>query len=108
MKKEICEGCTLCCKLFLVNLTEKEFYSGVFLTELNGSEQSEDFDIIEKYGLNIVKKNGDGTCIYLKDGKCEIYSARPEVCRDFFCGSEKIEFKVMIENINNTRKERKQ
>ena len=25
----------------------------------------------------------DGTCVYLKDGKCSVYEIRPRVCRDY-------------------------
>ena len=99
MKKEICESCTLCCKLFLVNLSEKEYFSGVFQTEINNTERYENFDEIIEYGMNILKKNDDGTCIYLKDSKCSIYSNRPQVCRDFFCGSDNDNFKEMIKEI---------
>ncbi|MBU4485676.1 MAG: YkgJ family cysteine cluster protein [Candidatus Delongbacteria bacterium] len=99
--KERCISCSLCCKLFLINLNEKELNSGVFQTELSTGEKFDDFEIIEEYGLNIVKKNEDGTCFYIMDKKCSIYNNRPQVCKDFFCGSDKAEFNEMIEEINN-------
>jgi hypothetical protein len=41
-----------------------------------------------KAGDFIVRKNGerrlrnlDGSCVFLKEGKCKIYSVRPEGCR---------------------------
>lgn len=100
MTKISCDSCTLCCKLFLINLNEKEFRSGMFQTELIPDENFDDFETVEEYGLNIVKKNEDGTCIYLKESKCVRYDDRPQVCRDFFCGSDNAEFKGMIEEIN--------
>jgi len=108
MIKTSCESCALCCKLFLINLNEKEFYSGIFQTELITDEHFNDFETIEEYGLNIVKKNEDGTCIYIKDKKCSIYENRPQVCRDFFCGSDKAEFKGMAEEIANFLKNKTQ
>ncbi len=100
MKKAGCESCTLCCKLFLINLNEEEFRSGKYLTEFVTEDIFDDFGTVEEYGLNIVKKNEDGSCFYIKDRRCSIYNDRPQVCRDFFCGSDKAEFREMIADIN--------
>ena len=99
IKKDSCESCAVCCKLFLINLSEKEFYSGMFQTELVTDEHFNDFATIEEYGLNILKKKTDDSCVYLKDCRCSIYNNRPQVCRDFFCGSDKPEFEGMAEEI---------
>lgn len=98
-----CHSCGSCCRLFLINLTEKEFNSGKYLTESDSNDHFEDFSSIEEYGLNILKKNDDESCIYLLDNKCSVYESRPEVCRDFFCGSDRKEFSEMIEEINENR-----
>lgn len=98
-----CHSCGSCCRLFLINLTEKELNSGKFLTESFNHDHFEDFASIEEYGLNILKKNDDESCIYLLDNKCSVYDNRPEVCRDFSCGSDRKEFSEMIEEIKSVR-----
>jgi Fe-S-cluster containining protein len=98
-----CHSCGSCCRLFLINLNEAELNSGKFLTEFEGHGQFDDFASIEEFGLNILKKNEDESCIYLIDNKCSVYDNRPEVCRDFSCGSDRKEFGEMIEEINENR-----
>ncbi|MDD3044123.1 MAG: YkgJ family cysteine cluster protein [Candidatus Delongbacteria bacterium] len=101
-----CRGCAVCCTLFPVPLNSKELYSGKYQTETDAWRDFEDFSEIEEYGLNILKKNPDGSCVYLKELRCTIYENRPQVCRDFFCGSDKPEFEGMADEINNAKKER--
>jgi len=98
-----CRSCGSCCRLFLINLTEKEFNSGAYLTGSDSLDHFDDFASIEEFGLNILKKNEDESCIYLKDNKCSVYENRPEVCRDFSCGSDRNEFSEMIEEIKSVR-----
>lgn len=98
-----CRSCGSCCRLFLINLTEKEFNSGEYLTESDNHDHFDDFDSVEEYGLNILKKNIDESCVYLLDNKCSVYDNRPEVCRDFYCGSDRKEFSEMIEEIKSVR-----
>jgi Fe-S-cluster containining protein len=99
----MCSGCSLCCRLFPVGLSETEFRSGKFITEFEDTGGLESFSEIEEFGLNILKKNDDESCIYLIDRKCSIYPERPQMCRDFFCGSNKPAFKEMIEDILRAR-----
>lgn len=103
MEKAICDGCGVCCKLFLINLDKEEYYSGKYKLQLCSDDQFEDFEFIEEFGLNIIKQNEDGSCFYLRDNKCIIHSYRPQVCRDFFCKTDKIEFSGMVEEINNAK-----
>ena len=70
-----CEQCGVCCKLFLINLTEEEYKSG-------------------KYRL-VFDELGDD----LDDGKCSIHADRPNSCRNFFCSSDNPQFKNMISKI---------
>ena len=60
----------------------------------------DDFGDAEIDGSNILAQHDNGSCIYLKDGKCLIYDKRPEVCRKFFCDSEDKKFEGMIKKIN--------
>ncbi|MBN2789970.1 MAG: YkgJ family cysteine cluster protein [Candidatus Delongbacteria bacterium] len=99
MGKDNCKGCTQCCKLFLVCLNETEYESCYYDSIVTGYEHLSTFKEVEENGLNILKKKDDGSCVYLKDNKCAIYSKRPQVCRDFFCGSEKKELQKNIEEI---------
>ena len=97
-----CSQCGVCCKLFLINLTEEEYKSGRYETMFD--EFVEDFEEAELVGANILAQKEDNSCIYLKDGKCSIHSFRPQSCRNFFCDSEDKSFSKMIEKINEYKK----
>jgi Fe-S-cluster containining protein len=92
-----CKQCGVCCRLFLINLTEEEYKSGRYSTMFD--EFVPDFTEAEMVGANILKQKKDGSCVYLRDGKCFIHSFRPESCRKFFCDSSDPSFKGMIEKI---------
>jgi Fe-S-cluster containining protein len=95
-----CSQCGVCCKLFLINLTEKEYKSLRYKTQFEEFERVEDFSEAELCGANIITQREDGSCIYLENGNCSIHDKRPEACRAFFCDSKNPKFKVMIEKIN--------
>lgn len=97
-----CSHCGVCCRLFLINLTEEEYKSGKYKTQFD--EFLEDFREAEFAGANILKQKEDDSCIYLKNNKCSIHSRRPGSCRNFFCSSKNPEFKSMIEQINEYKK----
>lgn len=99
----VCSGCGSCCRLFLINLSEKEYKSGKFRTELEEFGLIEDFNKAKTCGANIVKQNEDGGCIYLEGKRCSIHQTRPQVCRDFFCSSKLKKFSKMIEQIEKKR-----
>jgi len=99
-----CEGCGICCKLFLINLTEKEYFSGKYKTQFREFEVIDDFSKAEECGANIIEQKDDESCIYLKDKKCSIHLKRPEACKAFFCDSKDSKFKGMIKEINEIKK----
>jgi hypothetical protein len=68
-----CDGCTACCRSpkIKVELTENE------AKEHPGAYFSDEYWRLPK--------NEDGSCIYLKDGACSIYSRRPFTCRTYDC-----------------------
>ena len=98
-----CFQCGICCKLFLINLTEEEYRSGRYETMFD--EFVEDFSEAEMVGANVLDQKEDGSCIYLEDGKCSIHYQRPQSCRKFFCSSEDPNFKKMIETIDEYKKD---
>jgi len=100
----VCTGCGLCCRLFLINLDEKEYRSCDFRTMFEEFGQIEDFSIAKSSGANLLAQQEDGSCTYLKDGKCSIHDTKPAVCREFFClGTEK-KFAQMRFEIDAARK----
>ena len=101
-----CCQCGLCCRLFLINLNEKEYYSGKYKTELESFGKVDNFPKATSYGTNILKQKKDGSCVYLKENKCSIHKNRPQVCKEFFCNSNSKKFKKMIERIEKERKAR--
>ena len=94
----LCSQCGVCCKLFVINLSEEEYNSGNYKTQFEEFGLIKDFIEAEFSGANIITQKQDGSCIYQKDNKCSIHKTRPEVCRKFFCTDSN--FKSMIEKIN--------
>jgi Fe-S-cluster containining protein len=96
-----CSQCGACCKLFLINLSEKEYRSGKYKTQFGKSVTFKDFKKAASCGAATLKQKPDGSCIYLKNNHCSIHKTRPEVCRGFFCSSKLSKYQTMIQEINN-------
>jgi|WetSurMetagenome_2_1015567.scaffolds.fasta_scaffold23824_4 Fe-S-cluster containining protein len=94
-----CNGCGLCCKLFYINLSKEEYLSGKFKTELGEYGVIENFAKVKGCGANLLAKNADGSCVYLKNNLCGIHTDRPNVCREFFCTTRAKKFEGMVEEI---------
>ena len=95
-----CTSCGLCCKLFLINLSEKEYKSGTFKTFFRGLKEFNNFNQVKSVGGNILAQKKDGSCIYLENQLCTIHKTRPLVCRKFFCTSKNKKFKEMVKIID--------
>ncbi|MEI6266882.1 MAG: YkgJ family cysteine cluster protein [bacterium] len=99
-----CSMCGLCCKLFLINLNEEEYFSGKYQTVFDDIVTFDTFAEVEEAGAIFLKQKTDGSCIYLKDKKCSIHKNRPAVCGEFFCqGVENkfIEMRSIIKKATN-------
>ena len=94
-----CIQCGVCCKIFLITLTEEEYRSGKYKTMFSEFGMVEDFEEAEKNGANILAQQDDGSCIYLKNGKCSIHEDKPSACKAFFCESKDPEFAEMISKV---------
>ncbi len=99
-----CEKSGVCCRLFLINLTEEEYRSGKYTTIFRSFDIPNDFREVELLGANILAQNVDGSCIYLQENKCSIHERRPQNCRAFFCTSKDPYFTEMIEIVNEYKK----
>ena len=97
-----CSGCGVCCKLFLINLSKKEYKSRNFRTQFKNLDLMS-FAKAESCSANILEQKEDGSCYYLKNSKCSIHNSRPVACKNFFCSSKSKDFKEMIEDINKTK-----
>jgi len=98
-----CSQCGICCTLFFINLSQKEWRSGSYKTLVKASEVDDAFGYVEGYGGNILRQKKDGSCIYLKNNACSIHTRRPQSCRDFFCSSPSEKFRVMVSMIKERR-----
>ncbi len=98
-----CHECGVCCKLFLINLTEEEYQSSRYKTQFESFGIENDFNEAQMNAANIISQKDDGSCIYLKGGKCSIHSKRPQSCRKFFCTSKEQGFKTMIDKIRKEK-----
>ena len=114
-----CSECGVCCKLFLITLTEEEYKSKRYKTQFEEFGLIEDFNQAEDCGANIIKQADienqsdskdqsdsdaqDNSCIYLKNNRCSIHKTRPEACREFFCDSKEERFQDMIEDIRRVK-----
>jgi len=94
-----CSQCGVCCKLFWINLTEEEYRSGKYKTYFEMFGFVDDFEEAVRDGANLLAKNDDGSCIYLKDNKCSIHKDKPKACQKFFCKSKDPQFASMIKKI---------
>jgi putative endonuclease len=103
LKEDKCKQCGLCCRLFLINLNEKEYRSGKYKTQFEKFGLIDNFPKAAVCGANILKQKKDGSCIYLKGNKCSIHEARPQVCRGFFCNSKLKKYQGMIRQIEEKR-----
>lgn len=36
-----------------------------------------------KFGLFLIERRADGSCVFLQEGRCSVYEKRPRVCRGF-------------------------
>ena len=94
-----CQKCAECCRHVddaLMLEPQDIYHLSKYLREqgetVNGPE-----DVLERYahpamleGLPIFQINtvgDDHTCVFLKDGRCSIYNARPQVCRMYPFGT---------------------
>ncbi len=98
-----CSQCGICCRLFFINLNQKEWETGYYKTQVKKSDYDDDFSLVQKYGGNLLCQKEDGSCIYLKENVCSIHKRRPESCRDFFCSSKAKKYKAMIRMIKENR-----
>ncbi|MDD2823219.1 MAG: YkgJ family cysteine cluster protein [Candidatus Daviesbacteria bacterium] len=98
-----CDQCGVCCSLFLINLSESEYYSGKYKTQLEKLGLIKNFSLASESGSNILKQKKDGSCFYLKKNSCSIHKIRPQVCREFFCASKAKKFQEMINQIKKKR-----
>lgn len=94
-----CEQCGVCCKLFLINLNEDEYYSGKFQTVNADFGPLVNFTEAESLGLNFLEQKEDGSCFYLKQNGCSIHEMRPQVCRNFFCRTTNPKYAQMVKEI---------
>lgn len=99
-----CSQCGICCRLFLINLNEKEYRSGIYKTQLQKFGMIDDFPKAEACGANFLKQKSGGSCWYLKSNKCSIHNIRPQACRNFFCTSKAKRYRHMIEEIYKAQK----
>lgn len=98
-----CSQCGLCCRLFLINLNEKEYQSGKYQTQFEDYGLFNDFQKAKNCGANIIKQRESGDCFYLENNKCSVHKDRPQVCKKFFCDSKLKKFRKMIEQIEKKR-----
>jgi Fe-S-cluster containining protein len=94
-----CNGCGLCCKLFLINLSKEEYQSGKYRIMFEQYGLMADFGEAKKCGANLLAKKDDGSCIYLDGNQCGIHADRPKVCQAFFCTSKAKKFQSMVKII---------
>ena len=95
----LCNGCGLCCELFYINLSKKEYTSGKYLTMFKEYGEMKYFSEVKSCGANLLAKKEDGSCVYLVNKMCGIHDDRPMVCRDFFCTTKAKKFQGMVKII---------
>ena len=66
-----CEGCTLCCNVPTELLPGKDDFNRY------------EVDLIG--GKTYLKRNKDGSCVYVQGGRCAIHDNAPWICKEFDC-----------------------
>lgn len=94
-----CNTCGLCCSLFYINLSKKEYESKKFLTIFDNENHNLPYIEAKDCGANFLAKKTDNSCIYLENNLCSIHRDRPNVCRHFFCSTKSQKFKSMVDKI---------
>lgn len=69
-----CGGCRACCHQAVLLDPSETGYDEVVIPTLEGAAR-------------FLRRREDGSCIYLVEGNCSIYAARPACCRMFDCGA---------------------
>lgn len=73
-----CGSCTLCCRTLIVPLAEEEVDqfegSWAWITARDGTRHG-----------RALKRNPDGSCIFLGEHGCTIHGRAPHVCKRFDC-----------------------
>lgn len=103
--KNLCNGCGLCCQLFLINLSKEEYESGKYKTMFQEYGVMENFNQAKSCGANLLAKKADDSCVYLEGKRCGIHATRPRVCREFFCTTKAVKFGKMVKIIKKVDKQ---
>lgn len=77
----LCNGCTACCRnphpglgAYLRDYEDFRKYKTVWnISPITGQMG------------RMIEKKSDGSCVYLVDKGCDIYSDRPDTCKEFDC-----------------------
>lgn len=78
------KGCHFCCRQN-VQISEAEAMVIVEYCEVNGIDIPRQYLLEQlKYGWREVASADVGWCVFLKDGECSIYPARPLACRKYY------------------------
>lgn len=83
-----CDQCGACCRRLIIEcdhldvLREPRIAVKGTLLDGHGKIPLED----AAWGLN--QRNGNPSCVFLRDNKCSIYATRPNVCVNHQAGSE--------------------
>jgi hypothetical protein len=71
-----CNGCTACCKLYNVSVPDTP--ENAWMDTVPSDEPGE----------RILRRNSDGSCVYLVEEKCAIRDRRPNECRAYDCRTQ--------------------
>lgn len=79
----------LCCRRWDIHLARHEYAQGVYQAEAScalDKKACSRHDTACPHKAFRLKKNKDGSCVYLDaENRCTIYAMRPLVCRNFIC-----------------------
>jgi len=71
-----CGTCTLCCRTLIVPLAQEEYeqYDWAWVVKPDGTRLG-----------RALRRQPDGSCVYLETGGCSIHGRAPHVCQRFDC-----------------------
>ena len=77
-----CTVCANCCRQASVQVLDRDITKLAKYLRVKDAQFRQDYTQPGEDGLDL-KRNADGSCVFLSGNECTVYDARPSICSDF-------------------------